>query len=117
VTLFTTTYIHTPLRMDPNAEERPPTAHIAEVDVDIQTEVCRNAGIGDRTDGIRPERYLLRILRWNLSWRARSSGGHLMMDHRRGGMCRDHLDSLPTRVSDPLGTSAGRLMSSRSRGC
>jgi len=27
--------------MDPNAEERPATAHIAEVDVDIQTEVCR----------------------------------------------------------------------------
>jgi len=42
----------TPLRMDPNAEERPATAHIAEVDVDIQTEVCRNAGIGARTDGI-----------------------------------------------------------------
>ena len=46
------TSIVTPLRMDPNAEERPATAHIAEVDVDIQTEVCRIAGIGDRTDGI-----------------------------------------------------------------
>jgi hypothetical protein len=39
LTLLTTTSISTPLRMDPNAEERPATAHIAEVDVDIQTEV------------------------------------------------------------------------------
>ena len=33
--------IHNPLVMDPNAEDRPPTAQIAEVDVDISTEVCR----------------------------------------------------------------------------
>jgi hypothetical protein len=45
-------YIVTPLRMDPNAEERPATAHIAEVDVDIQTEVRQSAENGNRTDGI-----------------------------------------------------------------
>ena len=39
---LTITSIATSLSMDPNAEERPATAHIAEVDVDIQTEVCRS---------------------------------------------------------------------------
>jgi hypothetical protein len=38
--------------MDPNAEERPATAHIAEVDVDIQTEVRQIVGNGNRTDRI-----------------------------------------------------------------
>jgi len=38
--------------MDPNAEERPATAHIAEVDVDIETEVCQNEERGRRTDGV-----------------------------------------------------------------
>jgi len=33
--------LHSLLVMDPNAEDRPPTAQIAEVDVDISTEVCR----------------------------------------------------------------------------
>jgi hypothetical protein len=30
--------------MDPNAEERPPTAQIAEVDIDVKTEVCYAEG-------------------------------------------------------------------------
>jgi len=38
---LTITSIATSLSMDPNAEERPATAHIAEVDVDIKTEVRR----------------------------------------------------------------------------
>jgi hypothetical protein len=44
------TLIATSLTMDPNAEERPPTAHIAEVDVDIQTEVRQSAENGNGTD-------------------------------------------------------------------
>ena len=39
---LTISSIVTSLNMDPNAEERPATAHIAEVDVDIETEVCRS---------------------------------------------------------------------------
>jgi hypothetical protein len=46
------TLIATSLTMDPNAEERPPTAHIAEVDVDIQTEVRLTESRGYKTDGI-----------------------------------------------------------------
>jgi hypothetical protein len=38
--------------MDPNAEERPPTAQIAEVDIDITTEVCYFWPITGETDGL-----------------------------------------------------------------
>jgi hypothetical protein len=44
------TLIATSLTMDPNAEERPATAHIAEVDVDIQTEVRLTESQELRTD-------------------------------------------------------------------
>jgi len=65
----------------------------------------------------RQERYLRRILRWNLLWRALYSGGHLMTDLRKGRMCRDQLDYRLKPVSDTLKTPEGGLMSSRSRGC
>lgn len=67
--------------MDPNSENPPPSAQVAEVDVDIQTEVSSTFGLWTSktdTDESRQELYLLRVHLWNRSWRARSFDGRLM---------------------------------------
>jgi hypothetical protein len=67
--------------MDPNSENPPPSAQIAEVDVDIQTEVSSTLGterIEIGTHKFRRELYLLRVHLWNRSWRARSFDGRSM---------------------------------------